>query len=213
MKISKKFPIIVSVCLVLIWGAFGYLCAVKSTDNRCAGPMYMRRVTLAEDVTVVDISKEIDAAVNKEPFVPAELKAGTSGTVYYGDSDFINDPYNGRHSFPISLYQDGETYRVSLVTGPESGLAANEIHITKIGSYQEFISENNQKYREGKASLAMALLPRTLIGIAAGALFSGIFWIECTIVNKKNKHPAVFILLCLLDLLLMIYPAGMLYLA
>ena len=36
--------------------------------------MYMRRVTLAEDVTAVDISKEIDAAVNKVPFVPAELK-------------------------------------------------------------------------------------------------------------------------------------------
>ena len=71
MKISKKVPIIVSVCLVLIWGVLGFIGAVKSTDNKCAGPMYMRRVTLAEDVTAVDISKEIDAAVNKVPFAPA----------------------------------------------------------------------------------------------------------------------------------------------
>ncbi len=214
MKKSKKVPIIVSVCLVLIWGVLGFIGAVKSTtDNRCAGPMYMRRVTLAEDVTAVDISKEIDAAVNKVPFVPAELKAGISGTVYYGDSDFINDPYEGRHSFPISLYQDGETYRVSLVTGPESDLAANEIHITKIKSYQVFISENNQKYREGKASRVIAFLLRILIGITAGALFSGIFWIECTIATKKNTRSVVFMELCLLDLLLMIIPAVWLLLA
>ena len=56
-------------------------------------------------------------------------------------------------------------------------------------------------------------VPIILIGITAGALFSGIFWIECTIATKKNTRSVVFMELCLLDLLLMIIPAVWLLLA
>ena len=69
------------------------------------------------------------------------------------------------------------------------------------------------EYREGKASRVIAFLLRILIGITAGALFSGIFWIECTIATKKNTRSVVFMELCLLDLLLMIIPAVWLLLA
>lgn len=212
MKISKKVPVIAAVCLCMVWGFIGCVGAVKSTDDKTAGPLYTRKVTLAEDVTVVDVSKEIDAAMNKEPFTPAELKAGISGTVYFNGAQIINDPYKGRHAFRADFYQNGETYSISLVCGPESDLAANEIHITKIGSYQDFLSENNQKYRE-ENKLVRVYVPRILIGIAIGALFSIIFWIECIIANKVEMHPAVFGIVCFHDLLLMIYPAFLLIFA
>ena len=89
----------------------------------------------------------------------------------------------------------------------------SESHAVHSGNVMPLLAESACRRSGICTSRVIAFLLRILIGITAGALFSGIFWIECTIATKKNTRSVVFMELCLLDLLLMIIPAVWLLLA
>ena len=204
MKISKMLPIIVSVVLVLIWVYIGYDTAVEYIEGRTASPGFYRNITLKEDVSYVDVRREIDAAMNGESYDHTVIPAGSEGTalIIYGRRfSYIENPETDVYGFSARFSDN----RVSIRTGPESQLDEHYISYKKIESFEEIISEYNQKVKEAKTEWRKKLTPYILTSVIGAALFSILFLIICIIANKFKMHPGVFAALCSVYALVLMY--------
>ena len=192
MNISKKVPITVTVILVLLWSFLGFLSAER-IEGKTADPAFFPKVTLSEDVSIVDKNKLIDAALSDDKqYDHTDIPAGTVGTAFitYGRRHhIINDPETDIHSFRVSFYLNEEKIEAQAKTGPESKLDEDNIYYKKFENIEEIISEYNQKVREAKRD---------------AAVFSVFFFIECIVANKIKMHPVVFGILCFIYCLVLL---------
>ena len=199
MNISKKVPIIVTIVLVLIWCSLGFLSAERIEGNT-ADPAFSPKVTLTEDVSVVDRNKVADAVLSDgNQYDHSDIPAGTVGTAFitYGRRHhIINDPETDIHRFRVSFYINEEYISAYVKTGPESQLDEDDIHYRNIENYEEIISEYNQKVTESKNEWRMQLIKRILTGLVIAAAFSVFFFAECIVANKIKMHPFLFGILC-----------------
>ena len=83
MKISKMVPIIVSVVLVLIWVYIGYATAVNYIEGRTASPGFYKNITLKEDVSYVDVGREIETALAAKRMEQTIMTAMPCGILLY----------------------------------------------------------------------------------------------------------------------------------
>ena len=203
MNISKKVPIIVTIVLVLLWSFLGFLSAER-IQGKTADPAASIKVTLTEDVSVVDRNKVADVVLDGKEYNKTDIPAGSVGNVFVVYSrrhHAINDPETNTHRFQTSFSTEDHP-RVYIKTGPESQINDDEIYYKKIENYEELISLYNQKVKEAKTEWGKALLVRILTGIAVAAVFSVVFFIECMVANKIKMHPVVFGILCFILVLL-----------
>ena len=203
MNISKKVPIIVTIVLVLLWSFLGFLSAER-IQGKTADPAASIKVTLKEEVSVVDRNKAADVVLDGKEFDHTDIPAGSVGNVFVVYSrrhHAINDPETNTHRFQTSFSTEDHP-RVYIKTGPESQINDDEIYYKKIENYEELISLYNQKVKEAKTEWGKALLVRILTGIAVAAVFSVVFFIECMVANKIKMHPVVFGILCFILVLL-----------
>lgn len=207
MNISKKVPIIVTVILVLLWCFLGYLSAER-IEGTTASPAFLSKVTITEDVRIVDINQVIDAALSDDKqYDHTDIPAGTVGTAFipYGRRHhIINDPETDIHSFRVSFYLNEEHIEAQMKTGPESKLDEDDIYYRKFENFEEIISEYNQKTRDAKSEWRKQLIQRILTGLIAAAVFSVFFFIECIVANKIKMHPVVFGILCFIYCLVLL---------
>ncbi|MCR4775048.1 MAG: hypothetical protein K5869_01580 [Saccharofermentans sp.] len=204
MKISKMVPIIVSVVLVLSWVYIGYATAVNYIEGRTASPGFYRNITLKEDVSYVDVRREIDAAMDGESYDHTVIPAGSEGTAFilYGRRfSYIDNPETDVYGFRASFSDN----QVSIQTGPESQLDEHHISYKKIENFEEIISEYNQKVKEAKNEWRKQLTPYILTSVIGAALFSILFLIICITANKFKMHPGVFAALCSVYALMLMY--------
>ncbi|PWJ68739.1 hypothetical protein B0O40_2463 [Ruminococcaceae bacterium R-25] len=194
MNISKKVPIIVSIVLVLLWVFLGFRSAMHF-HGTAADPAITRKVTIAEDISVINWNEVYDADPVEKDYDHTTIPAGSAGNawIYYGYRDqIINDPETDIHIFMVNFYLGENSIRTYFSTGPEEQLGQGKISIKKIEDYQEIISEYNQKVREAKNEWTANLFFKLLISIVVAAVFSIVFWLVCHIANKVKMHPAVF---------------------
>ncbi len=207
MNISKKVPITVTLILVLLWSFLGFLSA-EHIEGKTADPAFFSKVTLSEDVSIVDKNKLIDAALSDDKqYNHTDIPAGTVGTAFitYGRRHhIINDPETDIHSFRVSFYLNEEKIEAQAKTGPESKLDEDNIYYKKIENIEEIISEYNQKVREAKREWGKQLFQRILTGLIVAAVFSVFFFIECIVANKIKMHPVVFGILCFIYCLVLL---------
>ena len=206
MNISKKVPITVSIVLLVIWCFLGFRSA-ENIDARVASPMFMKQITITEDVRIVDLNQEIDAALYGESYNYTDIPAGSKGDVEISYSrwhKYINDLESETHSYRAYFYPDGKSTMVHIITGSETELGPDGIYYKNIENFQEIISEYNQKVKEAKTKWVIQLLLRILNGILVAAIFSGIFWLECFIANKIKMKPVGFAIICILYVLVLL---------
>ena len=198
MNISKKVPIIVSVVLVLLWIFLGFRSAMHF-HGTAADPAITRKVTIAEDISVINWNEVYDADPVEKNYDHTTIPAGSAGNAWidYGyRNQIINDPETDIHIFMVNFYLGENSIRTYFSTGPEEQLGQGKISIKKIENYQEIISEYNQKVRDAKSEWRKQLIQRILTGLIAAAVFSVFFFIECIVANKIKMHPVVFGILC-----------------
>ena len=198
MNISKKVPIIVSVVLVLLWIFLGFRSAMHF-HGTAADPAITRKVTIAEDISVINWNEVYDADPVEKDYDHTTIPAGSAGNAWidYGyRNQIINDPETDIHIFMVNFYLGENSIRTYFSTGPEEQLGQGKISIKKIENYQEIISEYNQKVRDAKSEWRKQLIQRILTGLIAAAVFSVFFFIECIVANKIKMHPVVFGILC-----------------
>lgn len=216
MNISKKVPIIVTIVLVVIWVFLGYRSA-ECIEGLSADPAFFPEVTLAEDVSVINRNKVVDAVLSDEKqYDHTDIPAGTVGTAFipYGRRHHtINDPETDINGFSVRFYINEENVSAHLKTGPESQLEEGDIYYKQIENYEEIISEYNQKTREAKSEWRGQLILRLLTGLIVAAVFSVIFFVECIVANKIKMHPVVFGILCFIYGLMLTFAilAGLLF--
>ena len=207
MNISKNVPITVTVILVLLWSFLGFLSAER-IEGKTADPAFFPKVTLSEDVSIVDKNKLIDAALSDDKqYDHTDIPAGTVGTAFitYGRRHhIINDPETDIHSFRVSFYLNEEKIEAQAKTGPESKLDEDNIYYKKFENIEEIISEYNQKVREAKREWGKQLFQRILTGLIVAAVFLVFFFIECIVANKIKMHPVVFGILCFIFCLVLL---------
>ena len=207
MNISKKVPIIVSIVLVLLWIFLGFRSAMHF-HGTAADPAITRKVTIAEDISVINWNEVYDADPVEKDYDHTTIPAGSAGNawIYYGYRDqIINDPETDIHIFMVNFYLGENSIRTYFSTGPEEQLGQGKISIKKIENYQEIISEYNQKVKEAKTKWVIQLLLRILIGIVVAAIFSGIFWLECLIANKIKMNLVGFALICFVYVIMLLF--------
>lgn len=198
MNISKKVPIIVSVVLVLLWIFLGFRSAMHF-HGTAADPAITRKVTIAEDISVINWNEVYDADPVEKDYDHTTIPAGSAGNAWidYGyRNQIINDPETDIHIFMVNFFLGENSIRTYFSTGPEEQLGQGKISIKKIENYQEIISEYNQKVRDAKSEWRKQLIQRILTGLIAAAVFSVFFFIECIVANKIKMHPVVFGILC-----------------
>lgn len=208
MNISKKVPVIVSIVLVLIWVFLGYRSAMR-IDGLTADPVYNRKVTITEDVRVVDRAKTLEEVLSDgKQYDYSDIPSGSTGSAWISYSrrySYINDPETDVHAFEVSFYLDDDPIRAAIKTGPESLLDEDDIYYKKIENYEEIISEYNQKVKEAKAKWGIQLLLRILTGLAVAAVFSIFFLLECIVANKIKMHPVVFGIISFIYVLMLLF--------
>lgn len=198
MNISKKVPIIVSIVLVLLWIFLGFRSAMHFHVTS-ADPAITRKVTIAEDISVINWNEVYDADPVEKDYDHTTIPAGSAGNAWidYGyRNQIINDPETDIHIFMVNFFLGENSIRTYFSTGPEEQLGQGKISIKKIENYQEIISEYNQKVRDAKSEWRKQLIQRILTGLIAAAVFSVFFFIECIVANKIKMHPVVFGILC-----------------
>ena len=182
---------LVTVILVLLWCFLGYLSAER-IEGKTASPAFLSKVTLTEDVRIVDINQVIDATLSDDKqYDHTDIPTGTVGTAFipYGRRHhIINDPETDINSFRVSFYLNKEHIEAQMKTGPESKLDEDDIYYRKFENFEEIISEYNQKVRDAKSEWRKQLIQRILTCLIAAAVFSVIFFIECIVANKIMLH-------------------------
>ena len=204
MNISKKVPIIASIVLVLLWIFLGFRSAMHF-HGTAADPAITRRVTIAEDISVINWNEVYDADPVEKDYDHTTIPAGSDGNAWidYGYRDqIINDPETDIHTFMVNFYLGENSIRTYFSTGPEEQLGQGKISIKKIENYQEIISEYNQRVKEEKEKWRLQCLLSILTGIIIAAVFSGLFWLLFFIVNKTKMHPVGFSIICSLYILI-----------
>lgn len=207
MNISKKVPIIVSIVLVLLWIFLGFRSAMHF-HGTAADPAITRKVTIAEDISVINWNEVYDADPVEKDYDHTTIPAGSAGNawIYYGyRNQIINDPETDIHIFMVNFYLGENSIRTYFSTGPEEQLGQGKISIKKIENYQEIISEYNQKVREAKNEWTANLFFKLLISIVVAAVFSIVFWLECFIANKIKMNLVGFALICFVYVIMLLF--------